>query len=292
MGDSQVDFDSGAELARNEALKIQEAFPALFFDAPVSARDVAKALGLRIMKRPTLRQRAQLEVPFDRSLAATIVVRDDVPVHELRFVVAHEIGHAVLLQARPNAAEEWAVWRREQFANVFATEILTPPMVRLKYTELFRALPSAIDLVHMASHLGLSPHAFLTVASKERAWLEGLEKIWLRVKYSINTVTRREPRFRVASAHYDREKFFVPINRSIRTFAGDDQWLTALRPGASAYFTSTIRINLRRSPPAFPLFPIEMRVASFSAVRLRPSAADKVPYLVILVDLGRKPESS
>jgi hypothetical protein len=104
----------------------------------------------------------------------------------------------------------------------------------------------------------------------------------------MNKVTQREPAFRIVSAHYDAERFYVPRNRSIRTLAGDDEWLTGLRPGASAAYQSLIRLSVRLAPPAYPKFPIEEFAAVFSAVRLLPSAADYVPYIVVLVDVSSR----
>jgi hypothetical protein len=256
---------------------------------PVS--DLAHELGLGVEKRSDLRQRARLEIlETDDSETATIAVQDGLDRNVTRFAVAHEIGHAILLRKYPDAATRWDVDRREVFASAFAAELLTSPEIRARMAPSFRTLGDPLALLKLASQLGLSPVALLTVAGQERLWIEGLEKIWLRVKYSENAFTRRDPKLRIVSASYDKYRFYIPTNQSLTRFAGDDRWLVSLPVGTVVRHSTTITLKLRRPAPAMPKFVSKEVPAGLSAVRLQPSAADPVAYLIILADMA--PNSS
>ena len=228
-------LQSEATLARFEAREIQRANPAIFQQVPVSLTELkalAKILGLTVEKRSDLHQRARLEVLTNGATrAAIIAVRADLDKNVSRFAIAHEIGHAVLLRKHPKPTQEWDVSRREVFANTFAAEILTSAELRANIEPSFRSLNDPLALVRLASDVGLSPRALLTIASQERSWIANLNRIWLRVKYIENAYTHREPKLRIVSAYYDRHRFFVATNQSLTRFAGDDQWLACLPVG-------------------------------------------------------------
>lgn len=286
MQEQRIQQAREANLARLEAREIQRSHPSIFQQLPVPVTDLAQALGLKVEKRSELRQRARLEVLEDaKAESATIAIQANLDQNASRFAVAHEIGHAVLLRKHPQAAREWETSRRETFANVFATELLTSLEVRANMAASFRTLPDPVALLRLGSQLGLSPHALLTLATQERSWINGLDKIWLRVKYIENAFTRRDAKLRIVSAHYDRDRFFVAPNQSLVRFAGDDRWLSSLLPGSMARHNTAIRIWLRRPAPAVPRFVSKQVAASLSAVRLQPSAKDQAAYLIILADV-------
>ncbi len=252
---------------------------------PVS--DLADVLGFAVEKRIELRQRARLEIVEDQgSEVATIAVREGLDRNVSRFAVAHEIGHAILLKKYPDAARQWDVSRREVFASIFAAEILASSEVRAQIASSFRALTDPLGLLKIASQLGLSPRALLTVAGQEPSWIEGLDKIWLRVKYVENAFTRADPKLRIVSAYYDRLRFYVATNQSLARFAGDDQWLASWPVGTVAHHSGPITLKIRRPAPSVPKFVTKEAPAELSAVRLHPSAAEPVAYLIILVDLA------
>lgn len=274
-------------LARSEAREIQSKHPSIFQGTPVPISDLALALGLRVEKRPELHQRARLELlEGPEGGTATIAVRASLERNVSRFAIAHEIGHALLLKKHPQAAREWVTSQREAFADVFAAEVLLPPKVRADAAVTFRTLADPLALLRFSSHLGLSLHALLELATRERAWFEGLDKIWLRVKYTENAFTRREPKLRIVSAHYDRSRLFIATNQSLARFAGDETWLSCLPPGHVSQQSTTVRVWLRRAAPAVPRFCTKALHAELSAVRLQPSAKDMTAYLIILVELN------
>jgi hypothetical protein len=273
-------------LARDEAREIQRTHSAIFQQLPVPVTDLAQALGLKVERRPELRQRARLEFVVDaKAELGTIVVQANLDHNVSRFAVAHEIGHAVLLRKHPDAAREWETSRREAFANIFATELLASPGVRAEMATTFRSLCDPVALLRLASQMGLSPHALLRLAMFERPWIKGLNKIWLRVKYIENAFTHRDAKLRIVSAHYDPDRFFIAPNQSLVRFAGDDSWLSSLLTGSVAHHSTTINVSLKRPAPAAPKFVSKQMPATLSAVRLRPSTADQAAYLIILADL-------
>lgn len=275
-----------AILAQIDARELQKAHPSLFSSLPVPITHVASAMGVRIEKRTQLRQRAQLEVfGTDISGTNTIVLKPDLNPSVSRFAVAHEIGHVILLSKHPTEARQWDTATREEFANAFATELLAPSNLREQLKPAFREVNDPLALVRLASRVGLSPHALLSIANKESSWLQGLNRIWLRVKHSNNAVTRAEPKLRIVSATFDRSHFYVPTNQSLARFAGDDQWLASLPYGTTVRHSSKITLSTKRQPGVTPKFQLQEMLATLSAVRLRPSATETGAYFIILAEL-------
>jgi IrrE N-terminal-like domain len=282
----RVQNPGDADLARREAREIQRSNLSIFRGGPVRVKELATALGLKVESRSGLVQRARLELlagePFGVS---TIAVRETLGENVKRFAIAHEIGHAVLLRKYPQAARAWGTERREVFADIFATELLAPPEVRANEAPAFRALSDPRALLRFASRLGFSPLGLLTLATRERPWFEGLNKIWLRVKYVENAFTGREAKLRIVSAHYDRDHFFVPTNQSVESFAGTDSWLASLPPGSTAHRSSTIALKIKRDALTTPRFMPRDLPAELSAVKLQPNAVDLASYLIVLADV-------
>lgn len=283
---SEYPAPQDVSLARVEARELQRQHPALFQEVPVPIFDVARVLDLKVEKRPELRQRARLEILKDEvHEAATIAIKPDLDRNVSRFAVAHEIGHVILIRKHPDAARDWEVRRREAFASTFAAELLAPPQLREELAQQFVSLTDPVALLRLASRLGLSPRAFLTLTSQEKSWTRASNKVWLRVKHIANTYTQQDPKLRIVSAYYDRDRFYIPLNQSFARFAGDDSWLASLPPGTIATHVSEISLSFKRERPTKPKF-LSMRVpARLSALRLQASAAEPGAYLIVLADL-------
>ncbi len=272
---------------------MQRAHPGIFRTLPVSVVDLAHALGVKVEKRLELRQRARLEIlPEGLAESPTIAVQAGLDHNVSRFAVAHEIGHVVLLNKYP-AAREWATERREEFANIFAIEVLASPEIRREMASTFRNLSEPAGLLRLAARMGFSIHGLLSLATRDRSWISALNKIWLRVKYVENNYTHRDPKLRIVTAHYDCDRYFVACNQSLARFAGDDSWLASLPPGSVARHDTKIAVALRRPAPALPKFLSRRLPATLSALRLRPGNQDSAAYLIILADLDSSmPEGS
>jgi hypothetical protein len=259
---------------------------------PVPVSELADALGFAVEKRTELQQRARLEILREGGTErATIALKDGLDRNVGRFAVAHEIGHAVLLRKYPDTAREWDVDRREVFANTFAAEILASPEARLQMADSFRSLSDPLTLLRLASQMGLSPRALLTIAAQEESWTKGLDKIWMRIKYVENAFTHVDPKLRIVSAYYDRSRFYVATNQSIVRLVGSDQWLVSLPVGTVAEHSGSISIKFKQPPPTAPKFVARRVHARLSAVRLHPNAAALVPYLIAVADLVYNPEN-
>jgi IrrE N-terminal-like domain len=273
--------------ARQEAHWVQKTHPAFFQEIAAPVEDLPHALGLVVQARSDSGRGERLEVlRHTESETATITVRHGHDGSVSRFAVAHEIGHAILLRKYPDTARRWGVGRREVFATAFATELLTSPETRDRMAASFRTLADPLALLKVASQMRLSPDALLTIAAQERSWIEGLDKVWLRVKYVANAVTHRHPKLRIVSAYYDTSRFYIPINQGLSRFAGDDGWLASFPVGAAVRHSSTLTLRVRQPAPAVPNFVTKEVPAVLSALRLQPSAADHADHLIILAEVA------
>jgi hypothetical protein len=274
-------------LARQRARGLQGRFPFLFDQLRVPVVDLARALGLRIEERKELHQRAQLEVLTTKEGAREgwIVLKPNMDQNVRRFAIAHEIGHFALITERPDLFRAWDTTRRETFANEFASELLISPEGRAKINASFRSLSDPLDLLRLAASVGLSPKALLTQAMAKKPLTSGLWKVWLRVKHVVNAVTRSEPKLRIVSAYYDRERFFIPENQSLESFAGGDTWLSSLPIGISSRQKSTVAVKVRRPPESTPKYLSAMLPAEISAVRLAQASKEHSSLFILMAEI-------
>src|SRR6267143_3942258 len=112
-------------LARKEALSVHERWGRQLEVPPVSSVEVAHLLGIEVKRVVGASERGRLlHSSSELGQTFTILVQSDLPTYVGRFVVAHEVGHAVLLQRHPDLAETWSMSEREAFATAFAHEVL------------------------------------------------------------------------------------------------------------------------------------------------------------------------
>jgi Zn-dependent peptidase ImmA (M78 family) len=281
MADRVHQFGEAA-LARAAARELQRAYPYFFDQIRVPILDLARALHLRVEERTNLRQRAQLEIrQASEGNQYSIVIRSGLEQNVRRFAAAHEIGHFILHERHRYAIRSWDSQKQERFANLFAADLLLSITGREHLDANFAELRDPADLLRMASDLGLTPYALLTTATENRPLASGQDKIWLRIKYVVNETTNLEPKLRIVSAHYDRDRYFIPTNQSIATFAGADSWLSFAPLGTTCSYDASIKVKLKRPEGFSPKFLPASVQASLSAVRLRPSANDE-SYFIIL----------
>jgi hypothetical protein len=274
-------------LARQEAHRLQTTHSPFFQQVPSSLLDLEGRADSVVEWRSDWRQGARGEiVQTEESEIARIAVQASLNRKMSRFAVAHEIGHAILLNRYPNDVRRWDSGRREVFASAFAAELLTLPETRARMAASFRALADPLSLLKLAQKMGLSPIALLTIAAQERSWTEGLDKVWLRVKCIENVFTRRGPKWRIVSAYYDKSRFYIPTNQVLARFAGYDQWLGSFSVGTVVRHSATVRIKLRQPPPAMPKLVSKQASAGLSAMWLQPSGPDPVTQLIILADMN------
>jgi hypothetical protein len=262
-------------LARTLAGELVRACPEELWRVPIRVSRVARYLGYPVEVRADLPVRARLD-PGTR-----IILRRDIAPEVGRFALAHEIAHAYLHERHPQVALSWSVPRNERFANFFAAELLIPASDRAFARERLSGATNVRDVLTVARHFGLTTTCLLTFAARQETWFHGLDLLVLRIKHAENRRTKREPRLRVAAAYFDSERFYLPSNQSIATLAGDDEWLTRMRPGETVSCERSIILSLRT-----PKGPLKWRRASVSThmnvLRLKEAAHDGVSQYLAL----------
>ncbi len=275
------------EIARRLAKDVQNTFPVLFRDVPVRVTKVARALGIAIELRADLDGRAYIQVLEEQGLYHfKIFIKPNLSPPVGRFAVAHEIGHAVLVRANPDSLHSWDKARQESFANVFAAELLVPCTLREQYGNSFRNIEDVEGLLRLAGQLGLSIGATLHVADEEQAWTKGSNHIWLSVRRSRNSFTLRDEKLRIVGATYDRGKYYVPRNMSIRSMIGEDGWLCGLRANQSAVRDYELIISTITGNP-YPKYSRVLYGARFHVRRL-PGFGQHNDALIALLVMGQE----
>jgi hypothetical protein len=88
---------------------------------------------------------------------------------------------------------------------------------------------------------------------------------------------------RIVSAHYDRCRYYVPVNQSLfRVMA--DAWLAHQPIAEVARERGAVNISFS-APGRTPKFVKATAPAALAAVRLQPSAADLASYFLISAEL-------
>ncbi len=273
-----------ATAAREQLDALERSHETFLRDIPVKVVHLAEALGIVVRRDRRLRQRARLEMTRSGGrLAAVISLQEKLPASEARFALAHEIGHFLLLTDRPRQAAGMTVDDREIFANTFAAELSIPRARRGEIRARFRAAREPPALLALNSELGVAPAILLRFASASSDWFADLPRIWLRVKHVPNEFTGKDPRLRIVSAHYDRRRYYIPVNQSLARVT-EDAWLGNQPIAEQARQRGPVAIFLC-APGRTPKFIRATLPAALAAVRLRPSAADLASYFLISAEL-------
>jgi Zn-dependent peptidase ImmA (M78 family) len=273
-----------ATAAREQLGALERSHDRFFRDVPVNVANLAEALGIVVRRDRRLGERARLEmIRRDGRLSAVVTLQEKLPLPEARFALAHEIGHFLLLTGRPGEAAGMNVDDREVFANTFAAELAIPRARREEFRTPFRAARSPRELLALSAKLGVAVSILLRFASETGDWLKDLPLLWLRVKHVPNEYTGRDRRLRIVSAHYDRRRYYVPVNQSLFRVTAE-AWLANLpiaevvrTAGNVNIFVSTGGGRRKFDKAAVP--------ATLAAVRLRPSAEDLASYYLISAEL-------
>lgn len=195
-----------------------------------------------------------------------------------RFAIAHELGHVVLHRDYQTLAGSLSGKETERFANVFAAELLLPPKLRATARTRFRELTDPADLLRLADALGVPARTIWRFARQER-WLRGRNVIWLDVRCMPNRHTRRDRRLRIYDVVLDRQRWFLPTNRSVAGVFGSDRWLSDAA-NAEVRAEATMEMSSCAKGPG-PRFPRIAQEVSVRALRLNRSAP--TPGLEVIV---------
>jgi hypothetical protein len=198
-----------------------------------------------------------------------------------RFVLAHEIGHAVLHRQLDGRSMELPISEQEQFANAFAAELLLPSSMAGRLREPFQQLTDVLELLRLAGSVRV-PARVLLIRAKRENWLEGVDVLWVDIRTVPNRFTGRERRLRVFDSVCDKSRWFLPSNKSVKGTFGDDTWLVGMGPKARA--GGRIKISRRSgSPPKFVNTSVPAETVAF---RLRSPKSDFGPEVLARVCLG------
>lgn len=269
------------QFAREAASNLSVRYPFVFTHTPVAAEVLAKLMGVFVSPCPDLDEPARLERSRSNSVRFVLRLKSSLSASVQRFAVAHELGHVIL--ADTGYEESWSIESQESFANTFARELLIPCQMRTQMQAEFRALRSPVELLRLASRLGVSIGTLLVFATSYRDWFHGVSHIWLRVRFCENAFKGGDRRFRIFSAHYDRETFFVPRNISIKSLCGDDSWLETLAVGDHLRKTG-LKVNLLSYNSDTPKWLRTSMPADIYALRVRAPEIEGSRQCLILVE--------
>ncbi|HEY3302648.1 MAG TPA: ImmA/IrrE family metallo-endopeptidase [Candidatus Binatia bacterium] len=279
-----------ASAAREQLGILERSHDGFFRDVPVNVSHIAAALGIAVRRDRRLGERARLEMIRSHGrLSAVVTLQEKLPLPEARFALAHEIGHFLLLTDRPGEAAGMTVADREIFANTFAAELSIPRARRDELRARFRAARDPRGLIALTSQLGVAVSILLRFASETADWFKDLPFLWLRVKNVPNEYTGKDRRLRIVSAHYDRRRYYVPVNQSLFRVTAD-AWLANLPIAEVVRAAGTVTIFFRTDGGAAK-FAKASAPAALAAVRLQPSAEDLASYYLISAELSNKAEA-
>lgn len=285
---------SPSESGQRAARRILREFPHRVDSSGVEVEGLAQELEVRVVSRrelPTLgrwhrfRRQGESELQLwseeDREADVVHLKTDIDNTPRRRFVLAHEIGHAILHRELDGRSMELPVPDQEQFANAFAAELLLPASVAGGLREPFQELTDVFGLLRLAGSVGIPPRVLLIRAKREN-WLEGLDVLWVDIRTIPNKYTGRERRPRVYDSVCDKSRWFLPSNKSVSGTFGDDTWLVGLGPEAGV--SGRIRIARRRGSP--PKFVDQSMPAEIVAFRLRTPKSEFGPEVLARVSLA------
>jgi hypothetical protein len=233
-------------VAEEQASRHHAEHAAVFGQVPVRVSQLLKRVGIGIRIDPNLREDGVVERYHGPPTRFAIRIRGDLSPTRGRFVLAHELGHVLLLTQHEKLADRWDLRTREKFANVFARELLIPTSLRGELRQRFKQISSALELLRLTDQWGIHPVAGIRFAASHFDWTAGHPRIILKVAYTPNRFTGKEQRLRVVAAAFDRDRFYVATNQSFQRLSPDESWLALLPAGSeSAQHNVTFRLATR-----------------------------------------------
>lgn len=266
--------------------------------APLDLDALAEEMGVEIVKAPRLpvsgrwhkyRRPAPIEPrlweeePEEVELVRLRTGRQNTPAR--RLTIAHELGHAVLDREMKGRSTELPIEEQERFANWFAAELLLPDDLAEPLRERFVKARGVLGALEIARSVSVPPRVVLVRASREN-WLEGLDILWLDIRTMPNRYTGRDSRPRIFDVVRDRNRWYVPPNRSVRGVFGEDQWLARVSRQLSV--SGRIEISRLRGTPA--KFITTSVPAETLAFRMRRPGPDYGPEVLARVELSSEDE--
>ncbi|MGL9619295.1 ImmA/IrrE family metallo-endopeptidase [Bradyrhizobium sp. U531] len=217
------DADSIRELARLSANSLRERN--LFGDDSPTVPQLLKRLDLELREVRGLQVRGLL------TREREIVIRQGLPDINRRFVILHEIGHAVFFRDHPEVANHLSQPLHEEFAFHFALSLIQTRQDIEAILARFPNIASPIDLLKEAQRSRLPLAIFWNIPRLQPHCLADTDRLWLRCSFAANRYSGKDPKMRIISAQYDRNRWFIPENKGLAGVIGDISWLSDIRIG-------------------------------------------------------------
>lgn len=237
-------------VAEQQAARLHAEHATVFGQVPVRVSLLLKGLGIGVHVEPDLKEDGLVERFLGPRTRFAIRIRNDLSPNRGRYVLAHELGHVLLLTQLTKLADRWNLQTREKFANVFARELLIPTHLRMILRQRFLRVSHALDFLRLMDHWGIHPVAGIRFAASHYDWTQGHRRIILKIAHTPNRFTGKEPRLRVVAAAFDRDRFYVATNQSFQRISPDESWLALLPAGREiAYESIDFELSTRTSDP-------------------------------------------
>lgn len=268
-------------LAEEQASRYHADYPAIFGRVPVRVSALLKQLGIAVRVDSTLYEDGLLE-RFSGSLTTFGVrIRPNLSHNRGRFVLAHELGHVLLLAQHEDLASRWNLPTREKFASAFARELLLPTPLRPSLQQQFRNASTAMEFLRLADQWGIHPVGGIRFAASHADWTQNYPRVLLKLDHVPNRFTGQDHRLRVVASCFDREMFYVATNQSFQRISPEEAWLSLL-PAGSEIALPNVRflLNTRMHSGGLRYKTVEYNCPT-TALRLS-THGDKGSYLVLL----------
>jgi hypothetical protein len=233
-------------------------------------------LGLQLRSVPGLQVRGML------SRRKEVVVRDGLSEVNRRFVILHEVGHAVLLRDYPDLADQMSKAQHEEFAFHFAASLFLTETELNEVLTHFCKLDSPLLVLEKAKASGFPLAVFLQIPRLRPGCLENSNNVWLRCKYAVNKFTGADAKLRIISAQYDWDRWYLPSNKGLEGVLEDTTWLSEISIGREAERNGlgmVIQRKTRESARKFATVSVRARVR---AAALSPTVGETgVSFLLV-----------
>jgi hypothetical protein len=269
------------QVAEEQASRHHAEHPAIFGRVPVRVSALLKRLGIAVRVESFLREDGLLERFEGPPTKFAVRIRKGLSHNRGRFVLAHELGHVLLLTEHKDLASRWNLRTREKFASAFARELLLPTALRPALRQQFQSAATVMEFLRLMDQWGIHPVSGIRFAAAHLDWTQDYPKILLKVDHSPNRFTGQDQRLRVVATCFDRDRFYVATNQSFQRISPDESWLSLLRAGSEIELPRiTFKLSTRMHSGG-----LRYKVVDYdcpvTALRLSNSQSENGSYLVL-----------
>lgn len=223
------------DLAREYARACFSGNVEVFDSLPVRPSQLAKRLGISL--------RCTTSIPYDGKYVSSsdfvggeqqILLRSGLPSERGRFVVAHEIAHALL----ENAPARIEPSQEEHFANAFAREILVPERYHKYLREKLLEDSSVKEFLALSSGFGLYPSDLILFLRANSKLLEGTGLAVGACEYRGHPKREGVKDWRVLFSAFDAARMFIPPSQRLAKILLPEKGRWDDHPPGDSHFSS------------------------------------------------------